>query len=183
MRAMTGLRLVTTSELTATETADVRDLLVRAFEDGDGFTDEDWQHALGGIHFLVKRIDTVLAHAAVVDRLLHVGDQPVRAGYVEAVGVEPGEQRTGLGTRVMTAVSEHIRRNFELGALGTGAHGFYERLGWHTWRGPSRVLMPDGTVASTPEDDGYLLVLDTPSSPTLDPKAPLTCAWRPGDVW
>jgi len=180
---MTPFRLIATSDLTATETTAVRDLLVRAFAADDGFTDDDWHHALGGIHFVLERNGTILAHAAVVERLLHIGDRPIQTGYVEAVGVEPREQRRGLGTRLMAAATEHVRTSFQLGALGTGHHRFYERLGWRTWRGPSRVRMPDGRVELTPADDGYLLVLETPTSPVLDPAAPLTCEWRPGDVW
>ena len=108
--------------------------------------------------------------------------QPLRTGYVEAVAVAPAYQATGLGSRLMDAVNAHIRERFELGALGTGRHGFYERLGWRTWTGPSSVRAPGGEQA-TPEDDGYIMVLATPASPPLDLAAPISCDWRPGDVW
>jgi len=35
----------------------------------------------------------------------------------------------------------------------------------------------------TPADDGYILVLPTPSSPHFDLTAPISCDWRRGDVW
>jgi aminoglycoside 2'-N-acetyltransferase I len=79
-------------------------------------------------------------------------------------------------------VGDLIRERFELGALGTGEHGFYTRLGWRTWLGPSSVITPDGE-RPTPEDDGYIMVLPTPSSPPLDLTAPIACEWRRGDVW
>ncbi len=66
----------------------------------------------------------------------------------------------------MRDVSGYIVDRFELGALGTGVHGFYERLGWRTWTGPSTVRMPDGD-RPTPDDDGYLMVLATPSTPPI----------------
>jgi aminoglycoside 2'-N-acetyltransferase I len=35
----------------------------------------------------------------------------------------------------------------------------------------------------TAEEDGSVLVLRTPVTGTLDLTGPLTCDWRPGDVW
>jgi aminoglycoside 2'-N-acetyltransferase I len=35
----------------------------------------------------------------------------------------------------------------------------------------------------TPDEDGLIPVLPTPTSPPLDFDAPLTCDWRAGDVW
>ncbi len=35
----------------------------------------------------------------------------------------------------------------------------------------------------TADEDGYILVLSTPSSPALDLTASISCEWRPGDVW
>ena len=75
-----------------------------------------------------------------------------------------------------------IRERFELGALGTGRHHFYERLGWLTWTGPAFVRTAEGT-RRTPDEDGFILVLPTPASPQLDLAAPISCEWRPGDVW
>jgi len=82
----------------------------------------------------------------------------------------------------MEAVGEWIAERFELGALGTGAHRFYERLGWETWLGRTFVRTAEG-VDPTPDEDGYILVLRTPSSPPLDPTGAISCDWRPGDVW
>ncbi len=124
----------------------------------------------------------IVGHASVVERELHVDGRPLRTGYVEAVAVAPNRQGKGLGSIVMTDVTAYVREHFELGALGTGRITFYERLGWRTWKGPSSVRMPGGPQR-TPEDDGYILVLPTPTSPELDLAAPISCDWRPGDVW
>lgn len=82
----------------------------------------------------------------------------------------------------MRDVGAYITERFELGALGTGSHGFYERLGWATWRGPAFVRTAEGE-RRTPDEEGYIMVLRTPSTPTLDLAARISCDWRPGDVW
>ena len=82
----------------------------------------------------------------------------------------------------MTDATAYIRETFELGALGTGRHAFYERLGWRTWRGPAFVRTPDGS-RRTPDEEGFILVLETAMSPPLDLDSPISCDWRPGDVW
>jgi aminoglycoside 2'-N-acetyltransferase I len=177
------VRRVPTSELTAADIAAIRALLWDAFGSGDeGMTEDDWEHALGGMHFILEIDGTIVSHASVVERELYVGDQPLRTGYVEAVATAPDRQGTGLGSRVMTDVTDYVRDGFELGALGTGRHRFYERLGWRRWAGPSSVRTEDGP-RRTPDDDGYILVLATPSSPSLDVRSPISCDWRQGDVW
>lgn len=177
------LRRIATDELTEAEAAGIRRLLDAAFGIGEeGFSDDDWDHALGGVHFVLDIDDEVVAHASVVERELHLGGRPLRAGYVEAVAAAPARQGQGLGSRVMRPATEYIRERFELGALGTGSHGFYERLGWSRWRGPSSVRTAGG-LRRTVEDDGYIMVLPTPSSPQLDYDAPISCDWRPADAW
>jgi len=151
-------------------------------DEEEAFTDADWAHALGGVHIVVEIGGEIVAHAAVVQRELHIGQRPVRTGYVEAVATRPDRQGEGHGTLAMLDVNEIIRDRFELGALGTGSHHFYERLGWVAWQGPTFVRTEDG-LRRTPDEDGGILVLDTPTSPPLDLRAPLSCEWRPGDVW
>lgn len=178
------LRRLPTDHLAPAEVTAIRAILWAAFEpDEDGFAEADWEHALGGVHFVLDVDGEIAAHASVVERSIQVGDRPLRTGYVEAVATAPDRQGRGLGTAVMREVTEYVRQAFELGALGTGSHHFYGRLGWLTWTGPSHVRLPDGTLRRTPDDDGYILVLPTPSSPSLDTTAPISCEWRPGDVW
>jgi aminoglycoside 2'-N-acetyltransferase I len=177
------LRRVPTSDLTAADVAAIRALLWDAFGSGDdGMTEDDWEHALGGMHFILDVEGTIVSHASVVERVIEVGARPLRTGYVEAVATAPDRQGAGLGSRVMTEVTEYVREGFELGALGTGRHRFYERLGWQRWAGPSSVRTANGR-RRTPEDDGYIMVLATPSSPPLDLGSPISCEWRQGDVW
>jgi aminoglycoside 2'-N-acetyltransferase I len=145
---------------------------------------EDWDHALGGVHFLVDEDGEPVAHASVVERFLETGRLLLRTGYVEAVATRPDRERRGLASRVMEAATNHIRETYELGALGTGEFDFYARFGWEVWRGPTSVRTPAGDVVRTPDDDGYVMILRTPSTPPdLDVNAPITCDWRSGDVW
>ncbi|MGB3481173.1 MAG: GNAT family N-acetyltransferase [Mycobacterium sp.] len=174
-------RLVHTSDLD-TETRDgARAMVIDAFPDGE-FTDVDWEHALGGMHALIQHHGALLAHAAVVQRQLIYQGQALRCGYVEAVAVREDHRGQGLATALLDAVEQVIRGAHQIGALSASELGkpLYERRGWLPWRGPTRVLTPDG-LARTPEDDGSVYVL--PVARTLDTSAELTCDWRDGDVW
>ena len=56
----------------------LRELLWAAFPPGDeGFTEEDWQHALGGSHFMLEQDGAIVAHASVVEREIHVDGRPL----------------------------------------------------------------------------------------------------------
>lgn len=173
-----------TGALNPHQIAQIRALLWAAFERDEhgGFSEDDWQHALGGTHFLAEVEGTVVAHASVVERSLHVAGEPIRTGYVEAVATSPGHERQGHGSALMREVNRLIEHDYELGALGTGSQGFYERLGWQVWRGPSAVRTDDGDQP-TPDEDGYVMVLTTPATASIDITAPISCEWREGDVW
>jgi aminoglycoside 2'-N-acetyltransferase I len=178
------IRRMRTDELTAAEIESIKDLMLAAFAEDEhgGFTEEDWQHSIGGTHFVLQVEGAIVCHASVVQRDLHVAGVPLRTGYVEAVATAPEQQRRGYGSAVMRDVNDYVAAGFELGALGTGSQAFYERLGWHIWRGPTFVRTATGDEP-TADEDGYILVLPTPASPALDMTAPISCEWRPGDVW
>lgn len=177
------LRVLASTELTDAEIGAIRSILFEAFGDGEeAFAEDDWTHALGGRHFVLDIADEIVAHASVVERELRIGDSPVRTGYVEAVATAPARQGLGLGSVVMEAVTAHVRASFDLGALGTGRHAFYQRLGWETWQGPAYVRTATGPVR-TPEDEGYILVLRTPTSTPFSGREPLSCEVRIGESW
>jgi len=49
------VRSATTAELTAADLRQMRTLLWEAFPKGeDGFTEDDWEHAMGGRHFMLR---------------------------------------------------------------------------------------------------------------------------------
>lgn len=169
-----------TADLDDAALSTVRGLLDEAF-DGD-FADEDFAHALGGMHALVHERGRLVGHGSVVRRQLRHGGRPLRAGYVEAVAVAPDRRRQGIATAVMDALETVIRADHDLGALSASEDGagLYAARGWLLWQGPTSVLTAEGT-RRTPEDDGSVYVLPGPVS--LDPLGELTCDWRAGDVW
>jgi aminoglycoside 2'-N-acetyltransferase I len=179
---MTRLRSAITAELSAAELEAVRRMVVEAF--GGRFDTHDWDHTLGGVHVLAVEDDGVVAHGAVVPRTLVTGGRAWRTGYVEGVATRGDRRGLGLATLVMRELGLVVGRGYELGALsdGTGIPGFYQRLGWETWQGPTGVAGPEGP-RRTAEEDGSVLVLRTAATAGLDLTASITCDWRAGDVW
>ncbi|MEA2156299.1 MAG: aminoglycoside 2-N-acetyltransferase, partial [Solirubrobacteraceae bacterium] len=155
---MPDVRSAHTADLDAATLAAARDLLDAVFE-GD-FEQDDWEHALGGIHALVWEGEALIGHAAVVQRRLLHGGRALRAGYVEGVGVRADRRRRGHGAAMMDVLERVVRGAYELGALGAAddAAGFYAARGWTPWRGPTSTLTPSG-VRRTPDEDGGVFVL------------------------
>jgi aminoglycoside 2'-N-acetyltransferase I len=177
---MTDLRTAHTADLDPATLAAARELLDAVF--AGEMTDQDWEHALGGMHALVWDGGELIGHAAVVQRRLLHGGRALRAGYVEAVGVRADRRGRGHGAALMGALERVIRDAYELGALGATDEGaaLYAARGWQLWRGPTSALTPSG-IERTEEEDGCIYVL--PVSVDLDLTGELTCDWRDGDVW
>ena len=179
-----AVRAVYTTDLQPGELAALRDLLEAAWaEEDDGFTEQDWEHTIGGVHFLFEdEGGEIRSHASVVERELQAGDHHLLTGYVESVATPPAHRGRGMASAVMREVGAHIDQRFPLGALDTAIPGFYEPLGWVVWRGPTFVRTETGLLR-TAEEDGGVMVRPTPTSPPLDLDAPISCDWRLGDVW
>jgi aminoglycoside 2'-N-acetyltransferase I len=174
------VRTAHTADLDAATLTAARALLDAVF--GEDMTDEDWEHALGGIHALVWEDDELIGHGSVVQRRLLHGGRAVRTGYVEGVAVRADRRRRGHGAAVMEALERVVRGAYELGALGATDEGadLYTSRGWKQWQGPLFALTPAG-VTRTEEEDGSIYVL--PVAVPLDFSGELTCDWRDGDVW
>ena len=174
------VELAHTAQLEPATLAAARALLNEVFE--GGFTDDVWEHSLGGIHALVRDDGVLVAHGAVVMRRLVHGERALRAGYVEGVCVRASARRRGHGAAIMKALARVIDGAYDLGALGATdeAVGLYERLGWRRWDGPLFALTPSGRVR-TASDDGAVFVLE--AGAVLDRAGELTCDWRDGEVW
>ena len=174
------MQVMTTDEAPAALLADVRLLLNDAF-DGD-FSDDDWQHTLGGWHVIGTDAGAVVSHAAIVPRRIGVGEDSFAAGYVEGVATRPDRQRQRLGSMVMTGAADVIRREFGLGVLSNSSHDFYRRLGWERWQGPTFVRSGGQLVRTDDEDDGIMVLRFGPSQ-EADLTAAISCDSRPGDDW
>lgn len=180
MSAMLSVRTAHTSELAPGDHLAIRQLLDEAFE--GGFGDEDYEHALGGVHVLVTEGGRLVGHGSVVMRRLLHGDRALRTGYVEGVAVHADHRRRGVGSTVMRPLEDVIRGAYELGALSAsdGAVAFYAARGWQPWSGTASVLAPSGTMPTPGEEDSIFLL-----PVTVEPAAggDLACDWRNGDVW
>jgi aminoglycoside 2'-N-acetyltransferase I len=168
-----------TADLPVATLAEVRALLDAAF--GEGLTDDDWEHALGGMHVIARAGTDLVGHASVVQRRLVTGGRAMRAGYVEAVGVHPDRWRQGVGAGMMDRIERMVRAAYDIGALGSSDEGqpLYRGRGWVPWRGPLTALTPDGIVPTDDEAGAVLVLVEQP----IDLDAPLMCDWRDGDVW
>lgn len=179
--------LLHTAQLTADQLAAIRAMLDAAY-DGE-FADEDWDHALGGLHAIVWEGDAPVAHGSAVRRqfLYAAPDvawrnaEPFRVGYIEAVAVRADRRRQGLGRAVMAALTDVCLKGFAFGALSASDEGMplYQALGWQPLRGATFVLSASG-AKRTAEEDGGIYV--TPGAP-IDLDGRLACDWRGGDVW
>lgn len=92
------IRLVRSDALHPHEVVALRELFDDAWNDDvEGFTDQDWSHAVGGVHVIAEADGRVVAHASVVRRELHSAGHRLRTGYVEAVATRPSHRRRGIG--------------------------------------------------------------------------------------
>ena len=181
MAHMTELRTAHTADLDTGTLAAARALLDTVF--GGDMTDQDWEHALGGVHALVWEGAELIGHASVVQRRVLHGGRALRTGYVEGVVVRADRRGCGHGAAMMAELERVIRGGYELGALSTTeeALDFYAARGWRRWQGLTWALTPLG-IARTEEDDDGVFVLPLPQV-TIDLTAELVCDWRDGDVW
>jgi aminoglycoside 2'-N-acetyltransferase I len=169
-----------TAWLDPAELREIRALLDEAF-DGD-VTDDDYEHALGGMHVLVREAGELIGHGAVVTRRLLHGGRALRTGYVEGVAVRADRRRLGHGAALMAMLERIIYGAYEIGALSSTdeAAAFYAVRGWQLWTGTASVITPSG-IERTPDEEGCIYVL--PVSAELTPGGDLACDWRGGDVW
>jgi len=178
--AVAVVRTAHTADLSRQELRAIRRLLDDAF-DGD-VTDDDYEHALGGLHVLAYEGPELVGHGSVVMRRLLHGGRALRTGYVEGVAVRADRRRRGHGGAVMAELERVITAAYELGALGATdeAAAFYADRGWQRWTGTASVLAPGG-IERTASEEGGVYVL--PVRAKLTPDGDLACDWRDGDVW
>jgi aminoglycoside 2'-N-acetyltransferase I len=169
-----------TARLTAATLQQIRHLMSAAFE--RDFSEDDWEHALGGRHFFIEHRGRIVSHASVVPGRLEIDGRPFATGYVEGVATHPEHRGKGYGSGVVAAATRHIRDEYELGALGTDLFAFYKRFGWERWAGPTYVRARNGLIRS-PDEDGYVMVLRFGATASVAATGPISCEERAGDDW
>lgn len=154
---------------------------------GREFRVNDWRHGLGGTHVFVNDdANTLLAHAAIVPRVIRHGVDVLHVGYVEAVAVRPDFQGRGLGRVLMDQVESIVRTEYQLGALNAikDAVQFYRHRGWSLWTGATAAVDHAGGIIATDDVEDRIMLLSTPlQAREIDRSSVLTCDWRPGDLW
>jgi aminoglycoside 2'-N-acetyltransferase I len=135
----------------------------------------------GSMHVLAYEGDVLVAHACWADRWIQPeGLPPLRTAYVDAVATQPARQGRGIGAAVMERLAREAA-GYQLQALSTdSAAGFYERLGWERWQGPTAGRTPEGL---RPTPDVVVLIRRTATTPTLDLTARLIADDRGGQPW
>ncbi|MEV7024232.1 GNAT family N-acetyltransferase [Kitasatospora sp. NPDC093558] len=178
---MIELLTARTAELDASALGEARALLFEVF--GADLTEADWEHALGGVHALLREDGVLIGHAAVVPRVFRHDGRQLRTGYVEGVAVRADRQGRGHGSVLMGSIAGLVQGAYELGALSSSdaAVEFYRNRGWQQWRGPLAAMTPHGEERPTPDEEGGVFVL--PATAPLDLTGLLTCDWRSGDLW
>jgi len=175
------LVVVESNEIDARTRAALRVLWDQAF--GDRFSDEDAEHAYGGVHVLMRGGGRLVGHASAVPRRLRFGDGRWRTvGYVEGVATDPTRQGEGIGRTMMQRLHAEVAARWRVALLSTGqAKPFYEALGWERWRGLSYTRTAQGVVPDG--EHGGLMVLRLDPSVVPDLSVDVTCEHRSGDAW
>ena len=157
----------------------VHELLLSAFE-GD-FSEEDWQNSLGGLRLIGFLNEEIVAHGAVVPRVVRIDDVEENIGYVEAIAVAPRFWRQGIGTALMEEITKICKSQYQFSMLSTGEKDFYRRFGWVDFKGESYVDLGERVVRSEEEDEG-LMYLGVGNYLNVSPLK-VICKSRSGDAW
>lgn len=174
------LEVVESPRLDAAARDSLRQLWTAAF--GNRFSDDDADHAYGGVHVIAYDGLSPIGHASAVPRWIRYDKQWLLIGYIEAVATAPEHQRSGVGTSIMELLHDQMRHRWPVAMLSTGrATEFYERLGWERWRGVSFTRTEAGEVPDGEHGGLMILRFDVLAVPdlTLD----VTCEERSGDAW
>jgi aminoglycoside 2'-N-acetyltransferase I len=127
------------------------------------FLPDDGRHVLA---YLDRRL---VGHVVRTTRWAQIeGLPPFKTAYIDAVTTDSAFQGRGIGSEVMRQIAAVVfAEDYEICALETDRAGFYTRLGWEVWPGPL-AGRKDQEWVSTPEAQGFVLILRTPRTPELD---------------
>jgi GNAT superfamily N-acetyltransferase len=136
----------------------------------------------GGWHVLAYDGAALASHAVATLRWAQPsGLPPLATAYVDAVATRPHLEGRGFGSAAMRQLADDVDRDFAIGCLETERTGFYERLGWTTWRGPLAGRDGDALVP-TPNQSG-VMVLRLSRTPPLELDSLLTIECQRGRIW
>jgi aminoglycoside 2'-N-acetyltransferase I len=172
-------RTASDHQLTATQHHAIRAVLDAAF--ADEFSDEDNDHAAGGVRVIAMDGAQIVGHAALIARTITIAGIPYTVGYVEGVAVLPSYQGQGIGAQIMRQITDMAQRDFVVNMLSTGEIDFYAKFGWQRFVGQSFVDDHGTIIRTAAEDEGLMLL--TSLQHLNQPGVAWVCDWRTGDVW
>jgi aminoglycoside 2'-N-acetyltransferase I len=133
-------------------------------------------------HILGRYRRKLVSHVLWITRWLQIGASPIlRTAYIEALATDLDHRNRGFASEVMRKVVEEIQ-DFDIAALSTGSHGFYERLGWRIWEGPLYTRKEKDLIAM-PEEQGCVMVFCLPKTPPCNLNDSLSIEWRELEPW
>jgi aminoglycoside 2'-N-acetyltransferase I len=174
------VRVRHTEQLGEEELGELKAMLTSVFGE-ERYTEEAWEHCLGGVHYLLRYGDQLVAHGALVPRDLRQGGKVLHGVYGESMATLKDWRRRGFGSVIVAMATAEIRRNYDIGVFAASKYEFYQRLGWQKWRGPTFVETEHGIEAKGPERGAVMFRL--PDNSDVDPDADLTTLSRSGDDW
>ncbi len=157
------IEIVDESKMSADLDAKIRGALVECFpKDAAHFSrSRDW-HGSWPTFSVVATDENgdVAGHIGVVDRVVTVGDQPLRVAGLQNVCVVPASRKTGLFDRLMEGVlQESARRSFDMGLLfcREPLRKAYARFGWLDVSDRPAIRVDDGVEVPLPSHAGAMV--------------------------
>jgi predicted acetyltransferase len=150
-------RIVLETSITPAEDGAIRAALCLCFpDDREVFSrTRGWHGTLPAWSVIVEHQDQVIAHVGVVERVILVGDQQIRAAGIQNVLVVPEHRKTSLFRQVMSvAMEEARRRDIDVGLLfcTSSLARVYAGLGWRLLKAQNVIRIDEnGFPQSLPE--------------------------------
>jgi aminoglycoside 2'-N-acetyltransferase I len=166
-------------DLSTTEYAEIVALTSRAFKRDYTPYLEMFSHST---HVLGRHQGKIVSHVLWITRWLQIWNGPLlKTAYIEGMATDLQYRNRGFASQLMQRAVAEVQ-DYDIAALSTGSHGFYERLGWRRWEGPLYTRKEKELIAM-PEERGCVMVHSLPKTPLLDFTAPLSVEWREIEPW
>jgi aminoglycoside 2'-N-acetyltransferase I len=173
------IRVKAAQDLSKTEYAEIVALTSRAFKRDYTPYMEMFPHPT---HLLGRYQGKIVTYVLWITRWLQIRNGPLlKTAYIEGMATDLQYRNRGFASQLMQRAVAEVQ-DFDIAALSTGSHGFYERLGWRRWQGPLYARQEKELIAM-PEERGCVMVYSLPGTPPLDFTAPLSVEWRAIEPW
>lgn len=155
--AQTDLRILNESDITPDFDNRIRHTLTLCFPHrAENFKTHRWlNHNCPDFTVVVDHHYTIVAHLAVVERMITVGPSQLKVAGVALVGVDPNHRGQGVSTRILRyAMMEAERRGYDMGMLfcQEKVKNVYERHGWKEIQHRYFAHMDNGHHCPLPDD-------------------------------